>query len=118
MTLGEKILKLRKEKGWSQDKLGDKIGVYGRRVSLYENDKSTPSAETLQKLADIFEVSLDYLLSDSPKNITGIPIKDPSLIPYFEELDQLDEDDKKTIKSMIEALAMRKKVKEMAGEKK
>lgn len=118
MTLGDKILKLRKQKGWSQDKLGDKIGVYGRRVSLYENNKSTPSAETLQKIADVFGVSLDYLLSDSPKNLSSIPLKDPSLLPYIEELDQLDEEDKKTVKSMIDALGMRKKVKEMALDKK
>lgn len=62
MTIGEKILQLRKQNKWSQDYLGEQIGIYGRRVSLYENSKSIPSTETIQKLAEVFEVSIDYLL--------------------------------------------------------
>ncbi len=109
MTLGEKILYLRKQNNWSQDFLGDKIGVYGRRVSLYENDKSIPSTETLQKIANVFGVSLDYLLADKPRNTNMIPIKDKSLLPYIEKLDQLDEDEKNLVKSTIETLANKKK---------
>lgn len=104
MTLGEKILHLRKQKQWSQDFLGDKIGVYGRRVSLYENGKSVPSTETLQKIADTFGVSIDYLLSETPRNVNEIHINDKSLLPYIEKLDQLDEAEKNLVKSMIETL--------------
>jgi transcriptional regulator with XRE-family HTH domain len=68
MTLSEKILHLRKQNKWSQDYLGEQIGVYGRRISLYENGKSIPSTETLQKIAEVFEVSIDYLLNNESKN--------------------------------------------------
>ena len=105
MTFGQKLIKLRNQKGWSQDALGAKIGVHGRRVSLYENDKSSPSLETLRKIAEVFEVSYDYLLTDSSDNRSSVFIRDKSLIPLIMELEQLNETDKQTVKTLIEALA-------------
>lgn len=105
MTLGEKILFLRKQKKWSQDFLGEKIGVYGRRVSLYENGKSIPSTETLQKIAEVFGVSMDYLVSETPKNVNEINLNDKSLLPYIDKMDQLGDDEKNLVKSLIEKLA-------------
>lgn len=108
MTLGEKILFLRTQKNWSQDFLGTKIGVYGRRVSLYENGKSKPSTKTLQKIAEVFDVSMDYLISETPKNSNEIHLNDNSLLPYIEKLDRLDEEEKNLVKSLIEKLGNKK----------
>lgn len=108
MTLGQKIVQLRNQKGWSQDVFGEKIGVHGRRVSLYENDKSNPSLETLIRIAEVFDVSFDYLLTDSLENHSNILINDKSIIPFIIEFDHFTNDDKKTIKAMIEAIAMKK----------
>jgi transcriptional regulator with XRE-family HTH domain len=107
LTLGQKIVKLRNQKGWSQDVFGEKIGVHGRRVSLYENDKSNPSLETLIQIAKAFEVSFDYLLADSLDNHSNVFVNDKSLMPFIVEFDHLNEEDKKTVKSMIEAIARR-----------
>ena len=64
MTLGEKIKKLRTEKGISQEELGRLMDVHYTHVSRYERNQSTPSMEALKKLARVFKVSADYLLFD------------------------------------------------------
>jgi len=55
----------RREKGWSQDDLADKVGSAGaHQVSRWENGKTLPSTDTIVKLAECFEVSIDHLLID------------------------------------------------------
>lgn len=59
---GEKLTDLRKEKGWTQKVLADKIGVTDRTINKYENDPHKDiSFSTVKKLSNIFNVSIDYL---------------------------------------------------------
>ncbi|MDZ5608450.1 helix-turn-helix transcriptional regulator [Bacillus pseudomycoides] len=68
--LGERIFELRKKKKLTQEKLGENIGVGKQIISKYEKGTKTPSLETIEKLADFFEVPIDYLLgkSNNPKS--------------------------------------------------
>ncbi len=56
------LRELRKEKNITMKKLGEIIGVAESTISLYENGKRQPDNVTLLKLADFFNVSVDYLL--------------------------------------------------------
>lgn len=62
MTLGDKIKLLRKESGLTQLELGDKLGLSKANISKYEANVHEPSIETLNKLSDLFNVSVDFLL--------------------------------------------------------
>ncbi|QTL97910.1 helix-turn-helix domain-containing protein [Iocasia frigidifontis] len=62
MTLGKRICKLRKKNGLKQEDLGKKLKVVKSTISLYENDVNIPDINKIKKLAEIFEVSLEYLL--------------------------------------------------------
>lgn len=53
---------LRKSKGLTQIGLQMKIGVEQALLSKYENGERVPPTDTLVKLADFYEVSVDYLL--------------------------------------------------------
>ena len=64
MTLSEKIQKLRKERGLSQDQLALELGVSRQSVSKWELGDSTPDIPKILQLADYFQVSTDYLLRD------------------------------------------------------
>lgn len=64
MSLGEKIFKLRKEKGLSQEALAEQVGTTRQAISKWENDQGFPETEKLLRLSNIFEVSTDYLLKD------------------------------------------------------
>lgn len=73
MILAEKIAMLRKQNGWSQEDLAMKLGVSRQSVSKWESTASIPDLERIVKLAEIFEVSTDYLLKDSlEEDIVGL----------------------------------------------
>lgn len=65
MDFGEKLLKLRKEKALSQDALAERLNTTRQAVSKWENGQGFPETEKLLLLANLFEVSVDYLLKDS-----------------------------------------------------
>lgn len=65
MTFGEKLLKLRKEKGLSQEALAEKVNTTRQAISKWENGQGFPETEKLLVLGNIFEVSIDYLLKDT-----------------------------------------------------
>lgn len=60
---GNRIEKLRTAYNWTQVQLAQRLNVSKQTVSNWENNNILPSVEMLVKLADIFSVSTDYLLS-------------------------------------------------------
>ena len=74
MTTGEKIQQLRKEHGMSQEQLAEKITVSRQAVSKWELGESLPDTDNVVQLSDIFDVSTDYLLRDTVKQETDVPI--------------------------------------------
>lgn len=65
MTLGEKILNLRKARGWSQEELADRAGVSRQAVSRWESGSAKPDADKIIVICDLFGISADYLLRDN-----------------------------------------------------
>ena len=61
-TLGIMISTLRKEKGMTQLELAEKMGVTDKAVSKWERDLSFPDINSIPKLAEIFEVTVDELM--------------------------------------------------------
>lgn len=64
MILAEKIIKLRKQNGWSQEDLAMHMGVSRQSVSKWESMTSIPDLDKIVKLSNLFGVSTDYLLKD------------------------------------------------------
>ena len=67
MTLAEKILSLRTERGMSQDDLAEKLDVSRQSVSKWETAQSTPDLDKIIKLADLFGVSVDELVREGER---------------------------------------------------
>ena len=63
--LNENIKALRKTKGLTQDELAIRLNVVRQTVSKWEKGLSVPDAEMLQKMAEVFEVSVSQLLGSS-----------------------------------------------------
>lgn len=77
MTFGEKIYKLRKENGLSQEDLADKLKVSRQSISKWETDCGYPETEKIIKLAKIFNVTIDYLLvEDNVSTLESEKVKD------------------------------------------
>ena len=64
MTFGEKIQKLRKEAGLSQEELSDQLEVSRQAISKWERDNGYPETEKIVRMSKLFHVSLDYLLNE------------------------------------------------------
>ena len=62
-SIGKTIAELRKEKGWTQVELAEKLQVSDKAVSKWEKDDSYPSIEFLPVLASLFGVSIDFLIA-------------------------------------------------------
>jgi transcriptional regulator with XRE-family HTH domain len=62
------IRALRKAAGMTMKQLGNLMGVSESTISLYENGKAEPDIAMLRKIADCFGVTIDYLLTDNPKD--------------------------------------------------
>ena len=64
MILADKIMNLRKQNGWSQEELADKLDISRQSVSKWESGASIPDLDKILKLSTLFGVSTDYLLRD------------------------------------------------------
>lgn len=64
MKLAEKIILLRKQKGWSQEELAAQMDVSRQSVSKWESGLSTPDIDKIILLSQIFETTTDYLLKE------------------------------------------------------
>ena len=64
MILADKIIKLRKKNGWSQEELADKMNVSRQAVSKWEGAQTIPDLEKILQLSVLFGVTTDYLLKD------------------------------------------------------
>ena len=70
MTFGERIRELRTQKSLTQPQLADSIGVSVRTIKSYELGTSLPKTrETYQKLAEFFDVNINYLLAEDEQFI-------------------------------------------------
>ena len=64
MILADKIIRLRKRNGWSQEDLAEKMNVSRQAVSKWESAQTVPDLEKILMLGDLFGVTTDYLLKD------------------------------------------------------
>ena len=62
MILADKIARLRKQNGWSQEELAARMNVSRQAVSKWESAASVPELDKIIRLSEIFGVSTDYLL--------------------------------------------------------
>lgn len=85
MNIGDKIAALRKEKNLFQTDLGKAAGVSREIIGRYERNEILPSIEVAAKIADVLEVSLDYLAGNSKK--AAVDKKTMKLIHDFEDLE-------------------------------
>ena len=73
--LSEKIINLRKSRGWSQEELAERLNVSRQSVSKWESGVSNPELDKIVAMSALFGVSTDYLLKDATA-AEGEPIRD------------------------------------------
>ena len=96
--IGNRITELRKQKGWSQSELARHIKASREAIGKYERNEAIPSVETAKNIANIFEVSLDYLVGEVLK-----PSFDKRMTKRLEDFELLSEDDKSHLFALLDA---------------
>ncbi|MGE6368342.1 helix-turn-helix domain-containing protein [Planococcus kocurii] len=112
MSLGSKIKKLRDREGIQQKDFAKKIGVSNVVLSRYESDERKPDYDTLQKIADYFEVTTDYLLGREEKKYPAWGdeaefedwVNDPTVDKFYKEFKESPEERKKALLAVWEIL--------------
>lgn len=95
MSIGTKIRDLRKQAHLSQTELGKKVSVSQQTVTAWENNKAEPSSSAVAQLADIFNVTTDYLLGRPDKQVAkkdDVELSDDDVIMTWRGKPLSDED--------------------------
>ena len=91
-SLSQRLRRLRKEKSYNQSKVANKIGVSQNAYSRYELGLAEPSADSLRLIADLYNVTIDYLLTGSDlKTEKGIKIPVLGSIPAGIPIEAIEE---------------------------
>ena len=103
MTLGERIKKLRTEKGLSQSQLAEMVNISYPQMSRYEIKGVQPPADVLKRLADVFGTTADYIISGNSNEKIKDSLKDAELIKQFQEMDKMPTEEKNVILKFVSA---------------
>ena len=117
MAISDRIRKLRQERHWSQAELGERLGVHQKQVSAYERGVNLPSTEVLIKLAEVFNVTLDYLAFEAKGQPAALNIQDRELLRRFEEVDTLSDQEKDLAKEILDLVILKHRFHELVGPK-
>lgn len=96
MAFGDNMMLVRKRKGISQAELGRMIGTSGDVIGRYEREDITPSIEAVAKIADVLEVSIDFLIGKTRMEV------DADTMRRLEDIASLPEENKRFILNMID----------------
>lgn len=85
MSLGKRLKQERERRNWTQKYAAEQSGISHTVLSNYERDFRDPDTDTLKRLAELYDVKVDYLLGRNlDENIQ--PFIDPELNTFFKEL--------------------------------
>jgi transcriptional regulator with XRE-family HTH domain len=102
MDTGKIITDLRKQKDWSQTDLANKSGVSREMIGRYERGEAIPSIEAAKKIADAFEVSLDYLVGEGVNSAF-----DKATLKRLQDLQKLSAEDKSHVYALLDAFLLK-----------
>lgn len=110
ITLSDRLKELRKSNNLTQEELGKVLGVGKTTISMYENANSTPNDEIKIKIADYFNVTLDYLLGKTNiRNYEKIE-KEPTIALHSDhDYDELPDEARQEIANFIEYIKIKYK---------
>jgi len=103
-TFGQHLARVRKQRGFSQVALAEKIGVTARVLCYYERETKRPPAHLLPKIAAALDLSLDELLGTKDVHLDGRSV-DAKLLRKLEKLKDLPAEDRRLVVQMIDSLA-------------
>lgn len=106
LDIGSKIMTLRKKFSLSQSELAKKVEVSRTIIGNYERNENTPSIDILLKIANTFDVSVDYLIGEG-----SLSTYDKEVLKRINDIEHLPNEDKEHIFYLIDNLVKAAKLK-------
>jgi transcriptional regulator with XRE-family HTH domain len=101
--LGNRIQELRKKAGLSQIELAIRIEVSKSQMIRYENKGVQPPADILNKMADVFNTSADFLINGNTDEKAKATLKNTEILQRFKEVETLPEREQTVLLEIIGA---------------
>lgn len=113
MPFSEKLSKLRRDKGLTQEELAKKIGVGIAQMRRYEKGVSSPTLEVIKNMAKTLGVSSDELIFDENEGVANSRLLDRKLLEQFELLSKLNPHDKEAVMTILESMILKNRIQEV-----
>ena len=107
-SFGLRVKEMRKHRHWTQKELANQVGIRFQLLNKYEGGQHIPPAETLIKLAETLDTTVDYLLTGNP--VKEEPLASSNLFRRFKTLEALNDEDRRTIINVIDAIIAKRQV--------
>lgn len=104
VTFGKRLTEVRKLRKLSQDELGKRVDVHGAVIGRYERDEVKPSIEMAKALAEVLEVSLDYLVGSTDT------LLDKAVMKKILDIQKLKPNDKEHVFALLDAFLKQTKI--------
>jgi len=113
MEFSDRLKKARLEKDLSKSDLAVKIGVHYSQIGRYEEKGALPSADVMTKIANVLEVSSDYLMNGTTDEFANNTLTDKELLNQFKAIEVMNDTDKNVIKVLIDAFITKARIKQL-----
>jgi len=110
MPFSDQLAQIRKQRGLTQEALGDLVGLTKLQIYRYEKGMSQPTLDVLKKIAVNLNTSIDALVFDIDERGPSDDLK-----LRFEQIQQMGEDDQKAIKSLLDGMILKHQTKITMG---
>jgi transcriptional regulator with XRE-family HTH domain len=115
MLLGKTIARLRKRRGMTQNDLASAMEVHPSLIPRWEGGQVQPRAKTLEKLANVLEVTLQELMAGDYTGLSAsfTEVDDPELLEMFGQVHKLDKREREALKVFLGAILTRTQMAEV-----
>lgn len=104
MAFRDVLVKLRKQRGWSQQDLANNAKIHVQVIKRYEAGLSLPTLDSLASLARSLGVSADVLVFDEQGGVAGDVLDDAELLELFRKLPRLRAQEREAVRVLLRAL--------------
>jgi len=106
MSFAKRLYDIRTEKKLTREKLGQLIGTSGAIIGMYERSERTPSIEVARKIANVLEVSLDFLVGNIDLRINA------EVLNKIQQIQELPQEDQSHLFYLLDSVLQNVKAKQ------
>lgn len=116
MSLGKRIADMRKQRGWTQAELAERLEMNPTHVSRWEQDHIRPRQTTLEKLAEVFGVDVGQLVAENGALPQTFFDEDPELAELVAQLPRLNSEQRVALRTVLRSMLTCQQIGDLIGQ--